>query len=227
MTDVSVACSCGRTMAPDVMAGYGAFRCGCGARIAVTVTRAASCTGLAENGQRCRLVPVREAAQFGLSLCRRHYQGYLDMLDLIREGERASEKIEILSAWTADDEAARQEHEEYRRLCAEQAVVYYVRIRDLIKIGTTTNMKARMLDLLIDEVLATEPGGEDLETMRHEQFRHLKVRGERFTPAPDLLSHIAMIREHFGEPRITGRVPYDRKALATAVADRSGGALQG
>lgn len=220
MSDITVACACGRTMTPDVMAGRGAFRCGCGVRIAVTVARVASCTGLAEDGERCRLVPVREAAQFGLSLCAGHYEGYLDVLDLIREGERASEQIEILAAFTDDDETARLRHEEHRRRYAEQSVVYYVRIRDLIKIGTTTNMQARMGRLLADEVLATEPGGEELEKMRHQQFKHLKVRGERFTPAPDLLSHIAMIRDHFGEPRITGYLPTGRRSGSVAQLQR-------
>jgi hypothetical protein len=224
MPDITVACSCGRTMTPDVLAGNGSYRCGCGNRVKVTVKETANCTGLAENGERCRLVPIREAAQFDLTLCGQHYEGYLSVLDLIRDGERARESIEILASMENDDEAAgRARWQEYRQLAAEQAVVYYVRIRDLIKIGTTTNMKDRMNKLLADEVLATEPGGEELERMRHKQFAHLKVRGERFDPGPDLLSHIAMIREHFGEPQMTGPISFNWRVLP---AD-SGGAVEG
>jgi hypothetical protein len=225
MNDMTVACACGRTMTPDALAGRGSFRCGCGVRVKITIAIPASCTGLAEDGHRCRLMPVRESAQFSLSLCAQHYQGYLDMLDLIREGERASETIEQLATWT-DEDLSDEIFREHRRMYAEQAVVYYVRIRDLIKIGTTTNMRARMSRLLADEVLATEPGGEELENMRHKQFAHLKVRGERFAPAPDLLSHIAMIRDHFGEPQMTGyiysklaqRRVMDRKAQAASLS---------
>ena len=94
----------------------------------------------------------------------------------------------------------------------EHSQVYYAEVNGAIKIGFTTNMKSRMGDMRItlDRVLATEPGGRDLEGMRHRQFAHLRRgRLEEFERAEDLLSHIAMIREHFGAPKITtwnGRV---------------------
>lgn len=60
----------------------------------------------------------------------------------------------------------------------------------------------------VDEaaLLASEPGDVQLERVRHAQFAHLRVtaRGERFAPEPDLLSHIAMLRQHFGAPVVTG-----------------------
>jgi hypothetical protein len=153
------------------------------------------------------MLPIREAAKLGLSLCRQHWEGYLEVLDLIKEGERASGAIELLRRLEDDEFYASDDFRKFRELrerYAGQSVVYYIRIRDLIKIGYTTNMEARMNDLLADEVLATEPGGEPLERMRHAQFKHLKVRGERFRPEAELLSHVAMIREHNGEPNMTG-----------------------
>jgi hypothetical protein len=196
-------------MNPDVLAGHGAFRCGCGARVTVTVAIPATCTGMADSGERCRTLPIRESAQFGVALCYAHYHDYLDMLDLIKEGERAWERIELLNKIAAPGvQRQQQEWQEYRQRCEEQAVVYYVRmLGGLIKIGTTTNMKARMEAFIIEEVLATEPGGRDLEKERHAQFAHLKVRGERFSAGEDLLSHIEAIREQHGEPNMTGRVP--------------------
>ena len=204
MNDVTVACSCGRAMTPDVMAGRGAFRCGCGARITVTVTRTATCIGIGEDGERCRTRPIRESAKAGMSLCRQHFEGYLSVLDLIGRAERATQLLEPekFRIPEPDPEEARRWEKERRRY-AEQSVVYYVRIGETIKIGTTVNMKARMGGLMIDEVLATEPGDRQLEAMRHKQFRHLRIRGERFRPEPDLMSHIAMIREHCGEPKMT------------------------
>ena len=88
-----------------------------------------------------------------------------------------------------------------------------MRIQQQIKIGTTTNMMIRMSKLMIDEILATEPGSADLEKARHKQFAHLHVRGERFAMGEDLLSHIAMIREHFGPPKITKPPPWPRGPL--------------
>ena len=95
---------------------------------------------------------------------------------------------------------------------ADQSVVYYMRLPgDRIKIGMTTNMTLRLINLRVrkDAVLATEPGGYDLERMRHHQFKDLRYPGSRgkqtedFEPGQELLDHIAMIRKHFGEPRIT------------------------
>lgn len=208
MNDVTVACSCGRTMTPDITAGRGNFRCGCGARVRVTVATTATCIGVGEDGERCRMRPVRESARAGMSLCRGHFAGYLEVLELIGKNERLMQLIEPqqLLIPAADPEDGRRWNE-MRRRYAEQSVVYYVRIGGLIKIGTTVNMQARMSQLMIDEVLATEPGDRELELMRQKQFKHLRERGERFRPEPDLLSHVAMIREHFGDPDMTGPLP--------------------
>jgi hypothetical protein len=71
---------------------------------------------------------------------------------------------------------------------------------DVIKIGTTTNLKRRLVFLLPDEILAIEPGDRELERKRHKQFIHLRVRGERFRPGQDLLDHIAAVVEANGPP---------------------------
>lgn len=77
-------------------------------------------------------------------------------------------------------------------------LVYYIRFGDRIKIGYTTSIEARLANLPHDELLAIEPGPMDLEKMRHQQFKHAKIRGEWFHPHPDLLSHIEMLIEHYG-----------------------------
>ena len=96
---------------------------------------------------------------------------------------------------------------------ADQSVVYYIRLSaDRIKIGTTTNMTMRLSGLRVrrDAVLATEPGSYDLERARHQQFADLRYTDgkasrqlEDFAPEQVLLDHIAMLREHFGDPQIT------------------------
>jgi excisionase family DNA binding protein len=84
-----------------------------------------------------------------------------------------------------------------QRVAAESPIerprVYYIRFGDRIKIGTTKCLTARLSDLPHDEVLATEPGGRDVETRRHRQFAAQKIRREWFRPDPVLLEHIAAL----------------------------------
>lgn len=80
------------------------------------------------------------------------------------------------------------------------SVVYYVRELDgSIKIGVTQHLDSRLqqLRLLPDALLATEPGGMDVERARHRQFAHLRVgRHERFRPERDLMDHIKAVTRH-------------------------------
>lgn len=192
-------------MRPDALRGRGAFRCGCGIRIVVTVTDPGSCGAAAEDGQRCPERPVRECAEVGLFLCRKHLKVHRALLNEVENGEhRAREDYQF--------ELARIHMKDYRlrrRTSFENAkkrgalVVYYIRIGDYIKIGTTTNLKMRMEALQPDELLATEPGYTDVEQARHRQFEHLRIRprSERFQQAPELLEHIEMIKSYFGDPK--------------------------
>jgi hypothetical protein len=82
-----------------------------------------------------------------------------------------------------------------------EGFVYYVRFGDRIKIGFSESVKDRLQAVPHDELLAVEPGPMELERMRHRQFASLLVaRREWFRHGAELLSHIAMLREHYGEP---------------------------
>lgn len=205
MDDVTVMCGCGRSMGPDALSGRGAFRCGCGARIAVTVTDSGSCGAVAEGGRRCPERPIRESAEVGLFLCWKHLKVHRALLDEVENGEsraRGEYQSELAHLHMQDYKLRRRRSFED----AQQRgalVVYYIRIGDLIKIGTTTNLKMRMEALQPDELLATEPGYTDVERRRHQQFDHLRIRprSERFRIAPELLEHIEMVKGHFGEPK--------------------------
>jgi hypothetical protein len=73
-------------------------------------------------------------------------------------------------------------------------VVYYAAIDGLIKIGTTVHLDQRVKTLGAN-LLATEPGGYDLERARHGQFAHLLSRArEYFHPGPDLLEHVVALQ---------------------------------
>lgn len=81
-----------------------------------------------------------------------------------------------------------------------ERVVYYVQVGDLIKIGTTSTLRNRLSHFPPDSVLlATEPGGHDVEAARHRQFASLLYDSdtsfrEWFHAAPELLDHIAQLR---------------------------------
>lgn len=79
----------------------------------------------------------------------------------------------------------------------EGEVVYYLRIGNLIKIGTTVDIIRRLRQYPPNvKLLGTEPGDARVERVRLEQFRHLLANGrEWFTPAPDLIQHIKALRK--------------------------------
>lgn len=80
--------------------------------------------------------------------------------------------------------------------------LYYLRVGELIKIGTTTHLRTRLQHYPpgMTTVLATEPGGFELEKARLNQFRHLRHSGrEWFNPGPSLIEHINAVREEHGD----------------------------
>lgn len=87
--------------------------------------------------------------------------------------------------------------------------VYYVRCGHLIKIGFTANLGQRFTTIRPNEVLALEPGGQDVETQRHRQFAELRASGEYFHPGPALQSHIVGLRNTYGAPVRTSSVVPD------------------
>lgn len=80
-------------------------------------------------------------------------------------------------------------------------VVYYIRYRDRVKIGTSTNPRLRLAALPHDEVLAFERGGRALEQRRHAQFADGRFAGTEWFAVHDaLLGHIAELREGVDDP---------------------------
>lgn len=78
-------------------------------------------------------------------------------------------------------------------------VVYYMRMSDLVKIGTTTRIGSRLAAIGAQAVMAIEPGSADVEFGRHKQFAHLHDHGEWFRLEEDLGRHIVDVREAFAE----------------------------
>jgi len=80
-------------------------------------------------------------------------------------------------------------------------VVYFARIGDNVKIGTSTNLRARMraLYLSLDDVLALIPGGEDVEDACHRQFAESRhpdyARPELFCMSGPLSRYLHSLHE--------------------------------
>lgn len=90
-----------------------------------------------------------------------------------------------------------------RDLPAPNEVVYYVRIHDYVKIGTTRHLPSRMLNLRAEpeQVLAAEPGGRELEKQRHQEFAaERRGRREDFDLSDRLKQHIEITRTTHGDP---------------------------
>lgn len=80
-------------------------------------------------------------------------------------------------------------------------VVYYLRFRDRIKIGTTANPRQRFAALRFDALLAFERGDRLVEQRRHQQFAALRfARTEWFAAERPLLDHVLELRAGVDDP---------------------------
>ncbi|WP_089117116.1 GIY-YIG nuclease family protein [Streptomyces sp. SS07] len=131
------------------------------------------------------------------------------------EAKQAKEAKQEIEAWKARKEAA-------ERWKTSDGIVYYILRGPLIKIGTTTRPRSRFDTLMPDAVLAIEPGGKDLERLRHTEFASLRdpnVGREYFTPGSDLLDLIRQLREEGGVPHIPHASLISREAAELAVKE--------
>lgn len=80
-------------------------------------------------------------------------------------------------------------------------VVYYLRFGNRIKIGTSSNPRARLAQLRFEELLAFERGDRAIEQRRHAQFASLRYPGsEWFSSSPELATHIRTLSEGVADP---------------------------
>lgn len=73
-------------------------------------------------------------------------------------------------------------------------VVYYMRVGNRVKIGTSANLDLRLKTINPEELMATEPGGTGHERHRHAQFQALRTHGEWFRLEGALAEHIEKLR---------------------------------
>lgn len=135
-------------------------------------------------------------------LCARHYRRigllfiheHIDVMRAVAGAPTTSEMLErIVREDPPEDRLRRQQVWAYEQAAKfAGSVVYYVRMGEFIKIGTTVNMPRRMLELYVAEsdVLATEPGGPELEVQRHREFAEERHHRELFECSDRLMAHI-------------------------------------
>ena len=79
-------------------------------------------------------------------------------------------------------------------------VVYYIRFRDRVKIGTSGNPRQRLGQLRHDELLAFERGNRRVEQARHLQFAQYRFDStEWFSLTGSLATHISLLHNG-GDP---------------------------
>ena len=160
------------------------------------------CTNMNTHGDECTC-PI--AVDSPVSLCELHL--YLAAQYVTSVGGRGS--AEVLDPRLG---RARPKHNLLQ-------VVYYMRQGGEIKIGTTTDLKARMRAIRHEELMAIEQGGHGKEHARHVQFANLRTDGEWFTTSMDLVAHVMNIRKTYGPPiRAWNRWTAERHAMASTCA---------
>jgi hypothetical protein len=76
-------------------------------------------------------------------------------------------------------------------------IVYYMRMDRLVKIGTTTNLRQRVGQIMPQGVMAVETGDHYVERRRHGQFWADHSHGEWYWLREPLWAHIAEVRTAF------------------------------
>lgn len=122
--------------------------------------------------------------------------GLLHISRVIRQqgGKADPERLEALVASLGGPWEPIPRRLDHRYDRVNSPVVYYLRLDRLCKIGFTTNLPKRTKQLPHDELLATEPGGMEVERHRHAQFRSLRHRDEWFRYEADLQTHVESLR---------------------------------
>lgn len=152
---------------------------------------------------RCSWVGCRAECVDEIELCWYHFR----LAGLTYINARSIFGASALAEQRQKREAAAAERRANERdpsdLARERSVVYYIRLGDHVKIGYTTLLRDRVIQLRCsrDSVLAVEPGWREREAERHAMFAPERVgRREDFNPSRRLLGHITAMRNMYGEP---------------------------
>lgn len=200
MQGIVVNCGCGRTMNPDGRRGYGAYRCGCGAAVALT-QRAPDARRRPCWWYNCRSIA---ATPVPVALCDTHLGQTIHQL----VGPAGYQALweEATARYVAEHPPESLSPE--RRVQAKPTWVYFMRREVLIKIGYSNDPDRRAVALGAT-LLAKMSGDSKSESLLHRKFQHLWVHGEWFRPGGDLIAFINHLRGADDLPAITAEPARD------------------
>jgi hypothetical protein len=145
------------------------------------------CTNIAEDGAECMgPIPIDSP----VSMCAIHTLVAMDYAQSLRPVAPPRKK---------QNHQSRASGPMFRSF--EPNCVYYLRMGDRIKIGTSTNLPSRLRAIAHEELMAVQPGGMREERQLHRQFAGLLVaQREWFRMNEVLAAHVRSVRQKYGEP---------------------------
>ena len=149
------------------------------------------CTAQKGSGEFCDAPSMPDVP---FPICGQHaYRLWRRLSEIVTEAERDKLRILTLAFEQIDEKRARED----RRRASADHVVYYVLVGDLLKIGTTSRLKARLAQFPPNKkLLAVEPGSYELERKRHVEFADLLAHGnEWFRFEGALIEHVQNMRQ--------------------------------
>lgn len=136
-----------------------------------------------------------------------------------RRIDAANERAEI----GAREKRERQAAAEARKI-HDTSVVYFIRFRDAVKVGTTGDLSARMNDLPWEEIIGLAPGGIHVEVKHHRNLRPYRIYGEWFELTDEVVEYIHQVNEtnaqwYSGVFREAGTLPLRRGTPFPSLVD--------
>lgn len=110
--------------------------------------------------------------------------------DLIIRQAFGDNSVQSTKKWNLVEDACKS-----MRAGKWDSVVYFIRLESRIKIGTSTNPKARLSELPWDTVELLIRGDVAEERELHRRFEKYRVQGEWFRAEPELVDYIKSLRE--------------------------------
>lgn len=158
------------------------------------------CTVQTAAGDFCRAASLDDSP---FPICEQHAQELFTHMarSLGLAGLTHQAMVDYLAPSPEARAAAAVRQEARADLQQEASQVYYIEMPSgRIKIGYTTNMTLRLTNLRVPStaILATEPGGPDLERQRHKEFAKFRHGRWEFEPDITLLAHAQRVRNQHG-----------------------------
>lgn len=110
------------------------------------------------------------------------------MSQVVRDERRHDAQRERLDASTKAKH--KRETARLHRKGHDTSVIYFIRFRDAVKVGTTQDLADRMAELPWEEILGVVPGGIHDEVKHHRKLAPYRIHGEWFELTEEVAEYI-------------------------------------